>query len=143
MLAYIGIVLMTCLTTANSALFTSVVSKKSSISLIVSYMVIGTLFIAPLGVERFVVTFFPEDEIAQQVQSQAYLSPISTAFALPLQVEARSGAFEDGDKASPAARSTSYGWGQFGLFFLVYTVLNLGLVSVMSWLFNTRWRVAY
>ena len=144
MLAYIAIVLMTCLTTANVALFTSVISKKSSFSLIFSYVVIAVLFIAPLGVERFVNTFFPGEAIAVQVQNQAYLSPISTAFALPLTVDAAADAIGGtGLPGRPSDELIAYGWLQFGLFLIVYTVVNIGLVGMMAWLFNTRWRVAY
>ena len=142
MLAYVAIVLMTCLTTANIALFTSVISKKSSFALIFSYVAIGTLFIAPLGVERFVETFFPEQEITFQVKQQAYLSPISAAFALPLDVKGRGDDVGRGLSQEREA-SSRYGWRQFGLFSLVYSLLNLSLVGVMAWLFSTRWRVAY
>jgi hypothetical protein len=143
MLAFIAIVLMTCLTTANLALFTSVISKKSSVSLILSYMVIGTLFIAPLGVERFVVTFFPERNISQQVQQQAYLSPISTAFAMPLAIDSRAGAIGNANPQVEGEFQARYGWKQFGLFMLVYSLLNVALVGAMAWLFTTRWRVAH
>lgn len=145
MLSYIAIVLITCVTTANIALFTSVVCRKSSVSLIASYAVIGALFILPLGVERFVDTFFPASPLSRQIKNQAYLSPISTAFALPLDVEARGDDALDSRAQLAATRDArvSHGWQQFTFFCGGYSLLNLILVGAMVWLFRTRWRVAY
>ena len=57
--AYLGIVIITCLTTAMIALFCSVVFKKTAISLMTTYFVIIVLFCVPLAAGFFAQTFFP------------------------------------------------------------------------------------
>src|SRR5262249_37061981 len=59
-LAYMVIVLLVCLTTATVALFCSVVFRKTSISLMTTYLVIVVLFTAPIAVSRFAATFFAD-----------------------------------------------------------------------------------
>ena len=46
---YLSIVLMTCLTTAMIALFCSVLFKKTSMSLMTTYLVIIVMFCVPLA----------------------------------------------------------------------------------------------
>ena len=60
-LAYLLIVLITCLTTAMLALFCSVLFKKTPQAMMTTYMVIIVLFCAPLSVKYFAETFFPTD----------------------------------------------------------------------------------
>jgi hypothetical protein len=52
-LAYLAIVLVTCLTTATLALFCSVVFRKTSVSLMTSYLLIVVLFAMPLALAFF------------------------------------------------------------------------------------------
>ncbi len=56
---YLGIVLVTCLTTAVVALFCSVLFHKTSVSLMTAYLVIIVLFCAPLAARFFAEGFFP------------------------------------------------------------------------------------
>ncbi len=62
-LAYLAIILVTCVTTATIALACSVLCRKTSISLMTTYLVIVILFAAPLSITFFAVTFFPANEI--------------------------------------------------------------------------------
>jgi hypothetical protein len=57
--AYLLIVVVTCLTTAMIALFCSVIFKKTSISLMSTYLIIIVLFCVPLAANFFAETFFP------------------------------------------------------------------------------------
>lgn len=59
-LAYVAIVGMVCLTTATVALFCSVMFRKTSSSLMTTYLLIVVLFTAPLAVTYFAGTFFPD-----------------------------------------------------------------------------------
>ncbi len=58
MLAYLAIILLTCLTTATLALFCSVVFRKTSISLMTTYLLIAMLFFGPLAANFFAQRFF-------------------------------------------------------------------------------------
>ena len=66
---YLLIVLVTCFTTATVALFCSLVFRKTSISLMSTYLMILALFTLPLAVAWFADTFLPKDEIAARVRS--------------------------------------------------------------------------
>ncbi len=128
---YVLLVLITCVTTATLALFCSTLFRKTSVSLMTSYLLIVTLFAAPLATSSFAQTFFPNAPTTRFVEQAAFVSPVAAAFTLPLildrpEVENRVGSVQS-----------------FASFVIFYGLLNTALLSTMSWLFNTRWRVAY
>ncbi|MDH3717057.1 MAG: ABC transporter permease [Planctomycetota bacterium] len=57
MLAYVVIVTLACVTTSSVALFCSVIFRKTSISMMVAYLVILTMFTLPPAVKYFVDRF--------------------------------------------------------------------------------------
>jgi ABC-type transport system involved in multi-copper enzyme maturation permease subunit len=132
MLGYLIIVALTCVTTAVTALFCSSVFQKSSTSLIATYMIIVTMFLAPVAAEFFATTFLVGTAAAEVADVMGMLSPFSAAFALPLDVS----------RDAPSSGAIP---GDLGLFFgfigwsLVY---NGALVVMMMRLFQARWRVA-
>jgi ABC-type transport system involved in multi-copper enzyme maturation permease subunit len=130
---YLVIVLLTCLTTGTLALFCSTLFKKTSVSLMTTYLLVVVLFAAPLGVERFAQTFFPKAPETRTVEQATFISPIAAAFALPLNLDRAE--FDDIDR--PAR------WELYASFLGFYGFLNAAMLGTMTWLFNTRWRVAY
>jgi hypothetical protein len=129
---YIGIVLLTCVTTAVLALFCSVVFRKTSVSLMSTYLLIIVLFCAPLAARFFAEGFFPEHEGTQYVVQAGLTSPFAATFAIPLDV-----AIVEDANATPE--------GNLGLLtgYMAFTVgLILSLILTMIWLFGTRWRVS-
>jgi len=134
-LAYLAIVLLTCLTTAMLALFCSVLFRKTSHAMMTTYMVIIVLFCAPLAANFFAQTFFPTHPNAPYVAASQFISPFGAAFEVPLDVgltddSPRGGVIDKGD------------WWMFLAYTAFTLVFNGGLISTMMWLFNTRWRVA-
>jgi ABC-type transport system involved in multi-copper enzyme maturation permease subunit len=128
-LAYIVIVLVVCFTTATIALFCSVIFRKTSISLMTTYLLIVLLFTLPLAVTFFAGTFFP-DEAATAVLSQlAFSSPFATAFNLPI------------DTMMPRAKPPESNWTFFACYVGFYALLNGAALGTMAWLFNVRWRM--
>jgi ABC-type transport system involved in multi-copper enzyme maturation permease subunit len=126
--AYLVIVLLTCVTTAMLALFCSVIFRKTSHSMMTSYLFIILLFCVPLALIIFTQTFY---EAATPVAELLTISsPLYAASQIPLYMD-----FVDDTKAS----------GEW-FFFFGYTafslLLNLFLLLTITWLFNTRWRVA-
>jgi len=130
--AYLLIILLTCLTTAVLALFCSVVFRKTSMSLMTTYLVIIVLFAAPLAVGFFSDTFFPDDPSTAAIKWMRVTSPFAAAFDVPMEAAA----------ASDDSLARKGDWPRFGCFVLFTTTLNLGLVGAMMWLFRNRWRVA-
>lgn len=132
--AYLLIVLLTCVTTAVIALFCSVLFKKTSTSMMTSYMVIIVLFCAPLAVRYFAETFFPTHPNTPIVAEAGFTSPFAAAFAVPLDV---------GLSGEPVNEQQAIGnWGLFAAYVAFTVVMNLVLSATMMWLFNVRWRVA-
>ena len=135
--AYLVVVLLTCVTTAMVALFCSVVFRKTSISLMTTYLVIVVMFCVPMALIVFSDTFLAGHEMVDYVHWCGVTSPFCTAFAIPLQVKATS---QGG--AGPAFAVLG-GWEYFAVYVCFSVVLNAVLLIAMVWLFGTRWRVAH
>src|SRR4029079_5281745 len=80
--AYVLIVLVTCLTTAAMALFFSVMFRKTSISLMTTYLSIVVLFALPLALRFFADTFLAHSAITPMIATLGFTSPFAAAFAL-------------------------------------------------------------
>jgi len=117
--------------TATLALFCSVLSRKTSVSLTAAYVVVIVLFMAPIAVQIFAGTFFPDSAGTSLAQEASFVSPVATAFNLPLDV----------DREGVEAR-VGQPWA-FVKFVAFYGLLTGALMGSMIWLFGKRWRVAY
>jgi hypothetical protein len=140
-IAYLAIVLITCLTTAMIALFCSVLFKKTPQSLMTTYLVIIVLFCAPLAVKYFAETFFPNHPAVAYINAAGFTSPFAAAQAVPLDT----GSTPPSGTAGDANAGQMVALGNWPLFFAYAgfsLVLDGLLLVVMIWLFNTRWRVA-
>ena len=133
--AYLAIILITCLTTAMLALFCSVLFKKTASALMTTYLVIMVLFCAPLAANYFAETFFRDHPAAPYIEDIGLTSPFAAAFAVPLDVGVT-------ESTSAAAGEALGSWPLFAAYVAFSLGLNGGLLVAMIWLFNTRWRVA-
>jgi ABC-type transport system involved in multi-copper enzyme maturation permease subunit len=129
MAAYFLIVALTAVTTAMTALFCSTIFKKSSTSLMCSYLVLATVFLVPVAARVFTETFAPNSNASQVVMYFESLSPFAAAFNLPLVID---------DYNNAAQIDTMVFWG-FILFSIIY---NAALLLAMMQLFKVRWRVS-
>jgi hypothetical protein len=127
---YVLLLAVTCLTTAAVALFCSVLFQKTSVSMMASYLVILVLFTLPPAWNYFAERFYPQTSIAQWGQWGTFISPFSTAFALPLSA--------DGATGDPRPAQ----WDVWFRFLGFYSLLDLGLLAGMMRLFQARWRVS-
>ena len=77
-LAFAAIILMTCTTTAIIAMFCSVIFRKTSMSLMSSYLMIMIIFCVPLPLTFFVKTFVdPVERATQEAGAAATLGSFS------------------------------------------------------------------
>jgi hypothetical protein len=129
MFAYFLIVGLTAVTTAMTALFCSTIFRKSSTSLMCSYLVLATIFLVPIAARVFTETFAAGSRASDVVSFFESLSPFAAAFNLPLSI----------DGETNAARINVYIFFGFILFTLVY---NSALLLGMIQLFKVRWRVS-
>ncbi|MDZ4656560.1 MAG: ABC transporter permease subunit [Bythopirellula sp.] len=126
---YFLVVMLTCVTTAMTALFCSTLFTKTSTSLLATYLIIITLFLVPLAAERFVDFFVKTADAREVVQLAGITSPFTAVFNLPLEVSSL---------PQPRVVSLPVFWGH--LFFVV--VYNGVLLLAVMWLFHVRWRVS-
>jgi ABC-type transport system involved in multi-copper enzyme maturation permease subunit len=131
-LGYTLIVLLVCATTATLALFCSVIFRKTSMSLMTTYLVIVVLFGVPLAIDYFASAFFPDTVAAEWTAATSFTSPFAAAFNLPV---------DTSDPLLPSTGPVESNWPFVGLFTLFYVVLDGALLATMAWLFNVRWRM--
>ncbi len=128
--AYLGLIAMTCLTTATLALFCSVLFRKTATSMMTTYLIIVTLFCLPLALRFFAETYFPTAPATSVIRASGMTSPFAAAFSLPL--------YSTTEHAGALATT----WNPFFSYLAFSATLNLALLAGIMWLFNTRWRVA-
>lgn len=146
LVAFLVVVAITCLTTANIGLACSSVFRKSSVAMMASYIVIVILFCMPMAVVYFATNFFPGSEATRVVENSRIISPFMAAYDIPLHVTM----LEDAEKRwRPASANDADFWGYrfedwapFASFVVFYLVFNLLLLIFMVLMFNARWRVS-
>ncbi len=138
-LAYVLIILLTCATTAVLALFCSVVFRKTSMSLITTYFVLILVFCAPLAVNYFSETFYPNTRAQEITFGIGLISPFAAAHSIPLKMDEFDAGFGDTRQIRLPENRT---WLLFGLYVGFTLVSHVLLMASMVWLFNTRWRVS-
>jgi len=152
-LAYLSVILITCVTTSMLALFCSVLFRKTSHSLMCTYLVIIVLFCGTLAFDYFAqLAFTPVAEtavvdytsasqaapepppitvVAEVSRQLTLISPFSALWDVPLKVDLDGATDNPGD------------WVRFSIYMGLTIGLNAIMFGVMVWLFRTRWRVSY
>ena len=146
-LAYFVIIALTCLTTANVALFFSTFFLRTSTSLIASYVVIVCLFLAPPACRFFAETYFPAHPATVVTYWASVASPFVAAHEFPLYVDDVTDQLSRWSRASMGESSQFFGYptrdlAHFAGYVGFTLVLNLFLYLAMLWMFNSRWRVS-
>ncbi len=137
--SYFAIILTTCLVTSVMPLVCSLLFRKTTTSLMASYIVLLVLFGLPVAINLFVWLFYP-GEVNQAWSALCGLtSPFVAVFATPLTVSAFDNVFTD---AIDHDTVTSGSW-DLVLAYL-FTSLTIAVVTlfVMVRLFYARWRFA-
>lgn len=152
-LAYLSVILITCVTTSMLALFCSVLFRKTSHSLMCTYLVIIALFCGTLAFDYFAQLAFtpvaetavvdytsasntepeppPISAVAEVSRQLTLISPFSALWDVPLKVDLDGATDNPGD------------WFRFSTFMGLTIGMNAIMFGVMVWLFRTRWRVSY
>ena len=136
------------------ALFCSVIFRKTSHSLMCTYLVIMALFCGTLAFDYFAQLAFtpvataeapelpsavareetappPITAISKISRQLTLISPFAALWDVPLVVDLDGAVDNPGD------------WERFGVFLGLTIGLNMAMFGTMVWLFRTRWRVAY
>jgi ABC-type transport system involved in multi-copper enzyme maturation permease subunit len=136
--SYFVIVMVTCTTTAFTALFFSVLMRKTSHSLMSTYMALIGMYLVPPAMLYFATMFFQQHEAYDVIYWLNSASPFTAALEVPLDMPEGNQGFDD----APQSVNALQGWAFFGTY-LATTTMIIGVMSgVMIWLFNNRWRIA-
>jgi ABC-type transport system involved in multi-copper enzyme maturation permease subunit len=143
-LAFVGIILLTCLTTAQIALLCSVLFHRTVTSLMTTYATIICLFALPLAVTVFAKTFMTSGQpagaadVVSQIHYVGLTSPFAAAFSVPLKTDT----MEYRDLAVPMNEYFPNSWKFVAMYFAVVLLGNAAVFWAMIHLFRVRWRVA-
>jgi ABC-type transport system involved in multi-copper enzyme maturation permease subunit len=161
MVWYLAIIVVTSLTTTTLALFCSVIFRKTSVSMMTTYLVLALLFAAPVAVKVFADMLLPAVAAGHResgadprtlIQYGTFTSPLAAAFSLPLNagsVNADSPSASGMQErrpvgAAPGAQPAGAlpRWMYTVVVFVnFYALLDVALLGSIVWLFNVRWRV--
>lgn len=125
MIVYLLIIVLSCLSTGTLALCCSVVSRKTSIAMMTSYLILIVLYFGPPAAAFFANTFFPTHAATPWIAVLGITSPFAAAFNVPLSI---------GPGTADAMLCAGY--------FAFWIAALLALIGTMIWLFKVRWRVA-
>ena len=141
--SYIGIVVLTCLTTAMIALFCSAVNRKTATSLMTTYAIIIVLFCVTPATSFFTTTFFPHHPSRQYVEAATVTSPFSAALRVPMFSDDTGALMNiDSDDIYQRRSYRLKDWYHFIGYVSFTAGFNLFIFLVMTWMFTSRWRVA-
>ena len=145
--AYVVIFVLTCLTTAVLALFCSTVFRKTSTSLMATYVIILLLYLAPLAASFFGNTYFPNTRGTRIVNVATVASPFAAAFNVPIYMDHGEDGQRRWQRASRGERFQFMGYPlrdlqHFAGYVIFTLVLNSVLFALMIWMFHSRWRVS-
>ncbi len=127
-LGYVIVVLLTSVTTSTLALFCSVVFRKTSVAMMMSYLIMAVLFMSPIAIVEFGRSF--ASVATPWLDSLALLTPFGATFSLPLDHKVLGDHVRAGN------------WSIWLAFVAFDLTLIAALAGAMLWLFKVRWRVA-
>ncbi|MGY8769306.1 MAG: ABC transporter permease [Pirellulales bacterium] len=154
-IGYLSTVLLTCVSTGMIALFCSVNFRKTAHSLMATYLILIALFCGPLAFDYFAQLAFSQSgaptEVVATATGQTPGTELVVEKSLPVQIS------EKLTLISPFAATVNIpmefdmnsisnirgNWKDFLFYVGITLTLNLVLFIVMTWLFHSRWRVAY
>lgn len=140
MLCYFVVFCLTCLTTANLALFCSTRCQKTSTSLIATYSIILMLYLVPPAIAVFANQYYGDAISVEVAKAMTITSPFAANLLIPLPIDGANGSTARFFEQFAAIDLRQY-W-HFGGYVLFTVILNGVLLGVMVWMFNSRWRVA-
>ncbi len=130
-LGYVAIILVTSLSTTILAMVCSILFRKTSVSMMTSYLIVIVLFALPVTVKLFADLFYPTAEATVALRDYLFVSPFAATFSLPLTL--------NGETVLHAGN-----WWRWTApaFLIFYTLLDLVLLWIMLQAFKVRWRIA-
>jgi ABC-type transport system involved in multi-copper enzyme maturation permease subunit len=138
---YLLIILTTCLATSTVGLLCSALSRKTSVAMVLTYMVLLVLFVGPVGVRNYLEGF--GNMSYARIEALTITSPYSAAFSIPMKSSQLS--FNTTTEAAAANQSLKMtlipgvGLPVWAAFLLLYPLLALVLNGATYLAFRIRW----
>ena len=141
---FLAIIATTCLATSTIGLLCSALSRKTSVALVMTYMVLLVLFVGPIGVRQYLENV---SKISyEKIDALTITSPFSAALSLPMKSSQMSNSFASDTSPAPAAdlglKATlvpGIGWPVWAVFLILYPVLAVILYGATYVAFRYRW----
>ena len=141
---FLAIIATTCLATSTIGLLCSALSRKTSVAMVLTYMVLLILFVGPIGVRQYLENV---SKISyEQIDALTITSPYSAALSLPMKSSQTSTSFAPtapGPAApDPDLKATlvpGIGWPVWAVFLVLYPVLAVILYGATYLAFRYRW----
>ncbi len=138
---YLAIIATTCLATSTIGLLCSALSRKTSVALVVTYMILLALFVGPIGVRQYLEGV---GKISyERIDALTITSPYSAALSIPMKPSQLS--YNSANEASAAASEMKAtlvpgtGLPVWAVFLLIYPVIALILYGATHVAFRYRW----
>lgn len=128
---YLAIIATTIVTTSTVGMLCSIFARRTSVSLTLSYLTIGLLYVGVPAAWAYAETFFPHLPATRWLYGLTATSPFCAVFGTRL----------DFDIIGFPVQGWSWPVHQWHLVF--YLCFNLFLLLLMAVLFRRRWRIAH
>jgi ABC-type transport system involved in multi-copper enzyme maturation permease subunit len=140
LLVFLAIIATTCLATSTIGLLCSALSRKTSVAMVVTYMVLLVLFVGPVGVSKYLEGF--GNMSYSQIGALTITSPYSAAFSLPMRPgpgQLSLNSLGEGAYTSETALVPGVGLPVWAVFLLLYPILAVLLYAATYLAFRIRW----
>ncbi len=137
---FLAIIATTCLATSAIGLLCSALSRKTSVAMVLTYMVLLVLFVGPVGVRKYLEGF--GEMSYERIEALTITSPYSAAFSIPIRSSQLSFASaNDAAQHAPLQATLLPGIGLpvWAVFLMIYPVIALVLYGATYVAFRYRW----
>lgn len=134
LLTFVAIVVMCCVTNSVVAMFCSSVMRKTSVAMMVSYLILLVMYALPMAAWGLAEAFSLDAQFVDATRWSGVTSPMVACINVPFDLTGNTRALPD-----VVLRS----WLQVAGYFAATTVFTGGLIGLMLGLFRNRWTLSW
>lgn len=134
LLAYVGIVVLCCVTNSVVAMFCSSIMRKTSVAMMMSYLILLIMYALPVAVWGLAEAFGLDENFVDATRWSGVTSPMVACISVPFDLTGNS-------REMPEVIIRN--WLQVGGYFTATTAFTGGLIGLMLILFRNRWTLSW
>jgi ABC-type transport system involved in multi-copper enzyme maturation permease subunit len=134
LLTYVAIVVSCCVTNSVVAMFCSSVMRKTSVAMMVSYLILLVMYALPLAVWGIAEAFSLNEEFVDATRWSGVTSPMIACLSVPFDLTGNSRRMPD---------EVMRDWLQVAGYFAATILFTGGLIGLMLALFRNRWTLSW